>query len=146
MRLISPSVPIRRSGRAGGGQVGGALTAAARRNRGVAGLAFWLLVLGLFTPAAVLAPCSPRLQPALVLQCVVALHSAIGLSRVLSDRTTRVTALGFWLFTYIWLGLAPLAMLATNVYPWDYRTDGRIAFESCAIVEVGLLAYSLGSA
>lgn len=121
-------------------------TAAVRRPRGIAALAVWLLLLGLFTPATVLDSLSVRVQPALILQCVVVLHTALGLSRVLTDRSVRVVALGFWLFSYIWLGLAPLAMLATDTYPWAYRTDQRIAFESVAIIEVGLLAYSLGSA
>lgn len=126
--------------------MGGGQQAAIRRPRGVAALAVWMLLLGLFAPVAVLAPISVRVQPALILQCVVVAHTAIGLSRVLTDRSVRVVALGFWLFSYIWLGLAPLAMLATGTYPWAYRADQRIAVESCAIVEAGLLAYSLGSA
>ena len=126
--------------------MGGETTAAQRRPRGVAALVVWLLLLGVFAPVVVLAGTPARWDPALVLECVVTAHTAIGLSRVLTDRSVRVVALGFWLFSYIWLGLAPLAMLATGVYPWAYRTDGRIAFDSCAIIEVGLLAYSVGSA
>ena len=114
--------------------------------RGVAGLVVWLLLLDLLAPTVVLTGLTARVQAALVVQCVVVLHAGLGLARVLTDRQVRPVALGFWMFTYIWLGLAPLAMLATNTYPWPYRTDARIAVEASAILEVGLLAYSLGSA
>ena len=114
--------------------------------RGIAGLVVWLLLLDLIAPAVVLTGLTARVQAALLVQCIVVLHAGLGLARVLTDRQVRPVALGFWLFTYIWLGLAPLAMLATNTYPWPYRTDARIAVEASAILEVGLLAYSLGSA
>ncbi|QMU80456.1 hypothetical protein GXW83_21245 [Streptacidiphilus sp. PB12-B1b] len=112
----------------------------------MAGLAVWLLLLDALAPALVLAGTTAQIQAALLVQCVVVLHAGLGLARVLTDRTVRPVAFGFWLFTYIWLGLAPLAMLATDTYPWPYRTDARIAVESSAILEIGLLAYSLGSA
>jgi hypothetical protein len=114
--------------------------------RGIAALAVWLLLLDVLAPAAILTDTSVPVQAALFVQCVVVLHSGLGLARVLTDRTVRPVAFGFWLFTYIWLGLAPLAMLATDTYPWPYRTDARIAVEASAILEIGLLAYSLGSA
>jgi hypothetical protein len=117
-----------------------------RRPRGIAGLAVWLLLLDVLAPTLVLADATVQLQAALLVQCVVVLHSGLGLARVLTDRTVRPVAFGFWLFTYIWLGLAPLAMLATDTYPWPYRTNARIAVEASAILEIGLLAYSLGSA
>ncbi|MDI5964416.1 hypothetical protein [Streptantibioticus silvisoli] len=106
----------------------------------------WVLLLGLVGPALVLSSLTPRFQPALAVQAVVIAHTAIGLARVLTDRTVRVVALGFWLFSYIWLGLAPLAMLVSGSYPWEYRTTGHVAFVSCVIMEAGLLAYSAGSA
>ena len=126
--------------------VGGWATTHAPRPRGVAGLAVWLLLLDVLAPALVLAGTSVQVQAALLLQCVVVLHCGLCLARVLTDRQVRPVAFGFWIFTYIWLGLAPLAMLATDTYPWPYRTNARIAVESSAILEIGLLAYSLGSA
>ncbi|MFE5819642.1 hypothetical protein ACFQ6S_40320 [Streptomyces sp. NPDC056479] len=56
----------------------------------------------------------------------------------------RFVAFGFWLFAYVWLGLAPLAMLATDTYPLEYRTDEANAFSATVLIEVGLLAYSAG--
>ncbi len=116
------------------------------RSRSATALVVWLLLLGLGGPVLVLSSLAWRPQPALAVQAVVIAHTAIGLARVLTDRSVRLVALGFWLFGYIWLGLAPLAMLAGGAYPWQYRTDQHVAFLSCVIVETGLLAYSAGSA
>ncbi|MER6981939.1 hypothetical protein [Streptomyces carpinensis] len=91
---------------------------------------------------------SPGTHPVLTLaaQCVVVAHSGGALARVLTDTSVRLTALGFWLFTYVWLGLAPLAMLATDTYPEGYRTGAATAFTATALTELGLVAYSAGAA
>ncbi|MFJ8588903.1 hypothetical protein ACIRD2_30200 [Streptomyces sp. NPDC093595] len=74
------------------------------------------------------------------------LHTGGALTRVLTADSVRLVALGFWLFTYAWLGLAPLAMLATDTYPLGYRTGESTAFAAAALTEVGVTAYSVGAA
>ncbi|MFI9586628.1 hypothetical protein ACIHCQ_33450 [Streptomyces sp. NPDC052236] len=73
-------------------------------------------------------------------------HTGGALTRVLTDTSVRLVALGFWLFAYVWLGLAPFAMLATDTYPLAYRTGDETAFAAGALIELGLLAYSVGAA
>ncbi|KRV46676.1 hypothetical protein AQ490_12465 [Wenjunlia vitaminophila] len=114
--------------------------------RGVGAVACWGTVLVVLLPALVLHALDARFGAALALQCVVVAHSGAALARVLTDTTVRLVAFGFWLFSYVWLGLAPLAMLTTDSYPRGFLVDDRTAFTATAVVEAGLLAYSAGSA
>ncbi|GAU69260.1 hypothetical protein SSP35_11_00790 [Streptomyces sp. NBRC 110611] len=126
-------VPVRR---AGGGPPG----------RAVAALCCWVLFLVVLLPLLVLRSSDARFGAALVVQGVVVVHTGGALARVLTDARARVIAFGFWLFSYVWLGLAPLAMLATDAYPRGFAVDTRTAFLTTVLVETGLLAYSAGSA
>jgi hypothetical protein len=106
----------------------------------------WAFLFIGFLPALILQSIDTRFGAALAVQCVVVAHAGGGLTRVLTDTSVRLVACGFWLFSYVWLGLAPLAMLATDSYPLDYRTGGTTAFVAAALTELGLLAYSAGTA
>ncbi|WP_328381554.1 hypothetical protein OHS81_01100 [Streptomyces sp. NBC_00400] len=114
--------------------------------RGIAALCCWALLLVVLLPVLILQSLDARLGAALAVQCVVVLHTGGALARVLTDVRARVIAFGFWLFAYVWLGLAPLAMLATDAYPRGFMVDANTAFVTTAVVEAGLLAYSGGSA
>lgn len=114
--------------------------------RDVGALCCWTALLVLVLPVLVLYGQDVRPSAALALQCVVVAHAGAALARVLTDPRTRIVALGFWLFCYVWLGLAPLAMLATDTYPWGFAVDADTAFTATLVVETGLLAHSAGSA
>ncbi|MER6995602.1 hypothetical protein [Streptomyces sp. NPDC000410] len=114
--------------------------------RNVAAVCGWAVVLVGLLPGLLLQGLDVRLGPALAVQCVVVAHAGGALARVLTATTVRLVAFGFWLFTYVWLGLAPLAMLAIDVYPLKYRAGDGAAFIAAALIEIGLLAYSAGSA
>ncbi|MFB9461645.1 hypothetical protein [Streptomyces cinereospinus] len=114
--------------------------------RCVAAVCCWSLLLTVLLPVLVLLTPDARFGAALAVQCVVVAHAGTALTRVLTDTSVRLAAFGFWLFTYVWLGLAPLAMLATDTYPLDHRTDDSTAFAAAALTELGLLAYSGGAA
>ncbi|GAB1333958.1 hypothetical protein ACE1SV_05480 [Streptomyces sp. E-15] len=114
--------------------------------RCVAAVCGWSVVLTGLLPTLVLCAPGTRFGAPLALQCVVLAHTGGALARVLTDTRVRLAALGFWLFSYVWLGLAPLAMLATGVYPHEYRADDTTAFAATALTELGLLAYSAGAA
>ncbi|MFI8190794.1 hypothetical protein ACIF8T_18600 [Streptomyces sp. NPDC085946] len=105
----------------------------------------WTLVLVALLPALVLLDTGTRFGTALAVQCVVVLHTGGALVRVLTAPSVRLVAFGFWLFAYVWLGLAPLAMLATDTYPLDYRTGEPTAVAAVALTELGLLAHSAGA-
>ncbi|MES9525534.1 hypothetical protein [Streptomyces capoamus] len=115
------------------------------RVRSAAAVAVWAVALLVLLPGLVLQS-GAQPSPALAAQGVVVAHTAVALVRVLTATTVRLVALGFWLFAYIWLGLAPLAQLATDTYPWAYRTGPGTALAAVAVVELGLLAHSAGAA
>ncbi|MFD1831075.1 hypothetical protein ACFSJS_15525 [Streptomyces desertarenae] len=121
-------------------------TRGTRGTRDVTALCLWTVVLAVLLPALVLYGQEVRTGPAFAVQCVVVVHTGTALARVLTDTRLRVVALGFWLFCHVWLGLAPLAMLATDSYPWGFSVDSGTAFTATVVVEAGLLAYSAGSA
>ncbi|MER5428321.1 hypothetical protein [Streptomyces sp. NPDC002588] len=116
------------------------------RVRSVAAVSLWAVVLTVLLPGLILQSHGVHVSAALALQCVVVAHSGGALARVLTAARVRFVALGFWVFAYIWLGLAALAMLAVDTYPWPYRTDEFTALGAVAVVELGLLAYSAGTA
>lgn len=115
-------------------------------DRCVAAVCGWAVVLTGVLPMLILQAPGARFGTALALQSVVVAHTGGALTRVLTDTRVRLAALGFWLFSYVWLGLAPLAMLATGTYPHQYRADDATAFAATALAELGLLAYSGGAA
>ncbi|MFE9023223.1 hypothetical protein ACFYNL_32275 [Streptomyces sp. NPDC007808] len=112
----------------------------------MAAVCVWALLLVVLLPALILQSTDTRFGAALAVQCVVVAHAGGGLTKVLTDTSVRLVAFGFWLFAYVWLGLAPLAMLATDSYPLHYRTGETTALAATGLTELGLLAYSAGAA
>ncbi|MGW1952370.1 hypothetical protein ACWCPI_06340 [Streptomyces sp. NPDC001920] len=112
----------------------------------MAAVGVWALLLVVLLPALILQSTDTRFGAALAVQCVVVAHAGGGLTKVLTDTSVRLVAFGFWLFAYVWLGLAPLAMLATDSYPLQYRTGETTALAATGLTELGLLAYSAGVA
>ncbi|KUN99099.1 hypothetical protein [Streptomyces caeruleatus] len=111
----------------------------------MAAVCAWAAALVGLLPWLVLQTSDAHLSAALVVHCVVVAHTGGALTWVLTDTSVRLVAFGFWLFAYVWLGLAPLAMLATDTYPLEYRTDQAGAFTATVLIEVGLLAHSAGA-
>ncbi|WP_229911210.1 hypothetical protein [Streptomyces aurantiogriseus] len=116
------------------------------RVRSVAAVFLWAVVLTVLLPGLILQSLAAHVSLALALQCIVVAHTGGALARVLTAPTVRFVAFGFWVFSYIWLGLAPLAMLAADTYPWPYRTSEATALQAVLVVELGLVAYSVGTA
>jgi hypothetical protein len=102
-------------------------------------------VLAVLIPASLLLMATQRPTPALALHSVVALYAGVALALILTSNEIRIVSFGFWLFAYIWLGLAPVAMLSTDEYPWPLRVHASVSFRASLIVLVGLAAYSIGS-
>lgn len=115
------------------------------QQRCVAAVCAWAALLIGLLPGLVLQTTEGHVGAALFVQCVVVAHTGAALTWVLTGTSVRLVAFGFWLFSYVWLGLAPLAMLATDKYPLGYRTDEATAFSAAVLIEVGLLAYGAGA-
>ncbi|MGW1170083.1 hypothetical protein [Streptomyces sp. NPDC002550] len=116
------------------------------RVRSVPALCIWAVVLVVLLPGLVLRPHSGQVPTALFLQGVVVAHTGGALARVLTAPRVRLAGLGFWMFSYIWFGLAPVTMLSSDTYPSPYRTGAQTSFAAVAVVELGLLAHSAGTA
>ncbi|MEW2515863.1 hypothetical protein [Streptomyces sp. NPDC046870] len=112
----------------------------------MAAVSLWAVALLVLLPGLILQSDGAHPSVPLAAQGVVLGHTGVALVRVLTATTVRLTALGFWVFAYVWLGLAPLAQLATDTYPWAYRTGQATALTAVAVVELGLLAHSAGAA
>jgi len=90
---------------------------------------------------------SGRTQPvsaAYLIQWCVVIHSSVGLASVLSGNRLRPMMLGFWVFCYLWLGVAPLTQLALDEYPTDNRYPASTSFATSGLIELGLVAFTVG--
>ena len=72
--------------------------------------------------------------------CVVV--SGIGVAAALTTDRLHPMQLCFWVFSYIWLGVAPLAMLTLDTYPWPLRATPEVSLRASGIVLLGLIAYA----
>ncbi|MFI9251604.1 hypothetical protein [Streptomyces sp. NPDC053069] len=116
------------------------------RVRSLPAVCAWAVVLVVLLPVLFLRPQGGPVPMALVLQGVVVAHTGGALTRVLTAPRIRLVGLGFWMFSYIWFGLAPLTMLSSDTYPWPYRAGADTSLAAVALVELGLVAYSAGTA
>lgn len=57
----------------------------------------------------------------------------------------KLLSLTFWIFTYVWVGVAPLAQLTTGRFLWPGTYSEETQTHAAFIVLVGLIAYDLGS-
>lgn len=101
-----------------------------------------LLLCGVL-PVTLLWPSSEAFSTAFFVQSVVVVHSGAALALALTAPEIRIVRFGFWTFSYVWMGLAPLAMLVTGRFPWSLTIDSETALIASLIVEAGLIAYTI---
>lgn len=114
------------------------------RARPIGAWAAMVSVLGGIVPIAVLQSASAQPSAAWVVQTVVAVHAGVMLARTFVTTQIEVMQLAFWLFGYVWLGVAPLLQLVNDTYPWGLRVDASVAFTASLLIEVGFIAYTVG--
>src|ERR1019366_5952696 len=54
----------------------------------------------------------------LVLQWIIVIWSGLRLSGIAAQGTARPGLTAFWVFGYVWLGLAGLLQVASGLHPW----------------------------
>ncbi len=86
-----------------------------------------------------------QMGPALLIQAVVTALAGGMLARTIAMRRPALMQTVVYLFTYIWMGLAPLAQHATGVSPLPAVFPTSQAFSASLLTLVGLLAYIVGS-
>ncbi|HUP91375.1 MAG TPA: hypothetical protein VM074_03940 [Solimonas sp.] len=81
--------------------------------------------------------------PATVLTAVL-LYSIARLTWIAFRGRPHPMNLTFWVFVYIWCGLAPLVQTATGHWPRGYVHDANAEFTASLILALGLPCYDLG--
>ncbi len=79
-----------------------------------------------------------------LLQLFIVAYSGVRLGRLVLRGQPQWMALLFWVYVYIWLGLAPLAQVASRYNPLLVSQDPLIVQEAAGVVIAGLLAYDCG--
>lgn len=116
----------------------------ARRPLAVA-LALTVVLSGVL-PVLLLSRATAEFQLAWVVQLVCVAISGAGVALTLTTERLRPMQMCFWVFSYVWLGLAPLTMLTLDVYPWPLHATPDVSLRSSVIVLLGLMAYAVAVA
>lgn len=104
----------------------------------------WFIGLAAVLPLVLTSGRSQPVNASYLMQWCVVIHSSVGLAMVLSGARLRPMLLGFWVFCYLWLGVAPLAQLALDEYPTGNRYPASTSFAASGLIELGLVAFTLG--
>jgi hypothetical protein len=105
-----------------------------------------LLMLGAFLPLAVVLTSSSYSNLLnVVFSFALCSLSAFFLAKNIEQPSLRIYDFGFWVFTYVWMGFAPLVQFSLNSFP--STTPGlnlSYAIEAQIIVVLGVFGYLLG--
>jgi hypothetical protein len=125
---------------------------AARAPTGIPNLG-WVLATGTFLTLAVVLPVafagvrgSAFDDPALGMSMFVTVYSAAHLAALIREARDALIRLTFWLYVYLWLGLAASAQIVSNTFPIPFQSFGpELQAEAMAAAIVGMVAYDVGS-
>ncbi len=91
------------------------------------------------------APLTPDGSPIWIFAYALSVVVGLRYAWLLADGSRRLFELVVWLFTYVFLGLAPLVQLRTGRYPATTPDiDPGLHGAAMAVVAVGVLAFALG--
>jgi hypothetical protein len=80
-----------------------------------------------------------------VLQEIIIVYASVRLAAVVVAGSRHPMQLGFWLFVYVWLGLAGLLQEAAGTNPFLFLQSPADRTTGALIVLVGLIAYDAGN-
>jgi hypothetical protein len=97
-------------------------------------------------PVLLLAASTARFSASLALVPVglILAYSSARLATMAASSSLRIVAATFWIFIYIFLGVAPFLQIATQQFPWPGHYDDTLLVKSCFIVITGLIAFEFG--
>lgn len=104
------------------------------------------IVLGIVLPFWVLAPL-PSLFPwdlGRSLAALVTQYAALRLALLAARGEPRFTAITFFIFVYVWVGMAASAELAARHFPWIAVHRPDQATKATVLIVVAILSYELG--
>ena len=118
-----------------------------------AGPAVWFSVLAVTTagvvPAVLMAatPINGNQSPAWIAALALVVLAGVRFSWLVAQGTMRLFEIVFWLFTYVFLGLAPLSQMRSSTYPQTTpNVDTTLFPAAMAVVWVGIAAFLVGLA
>lgn len=100
---------------------------------------------GILPLVVALFPGPGRRDLAFALAIVIACYSGMRLALVLRGPGVRLLQAAFWLFTYVAMGIAPLAQLVLDQYPTPILGTRSTIATALVITLVGLLSYDVGA-
>ncbi|WP_129706794.1 O-antigen polymerase [Priestia megaterium] len=83
-------------------------------------------------------------SPNIALSFIVIIYAALRLTVFSCKGAKRIIDLAFWLFVYVFLGLASLTQLMTNHFPWVDSYSEYEIFQAYLVILTGLASYDLG--
>ncbi|CAN7327482.1 hypothetical protein [Knoellia sp. LjRoot47] len=86
-----------------------------------------------------------RRDLALALALALTCYSGTRLAMVLRGPGVRLLQAAFWLFTYVAMGVAPLAQLVLDQYPTPVLGTRSTVATACALTLAGIVAYDVGT-
>lgn len=79
-----------------------------------------------------------------VLAWAITAYAAIRLASLYVRGEPRIVELGFYLFVYLWMGLAPLAQVTADRFPLGQEFEERTQVAALVTVVLALVAYEVG--
>lgn len=108
----------------------------------------WTIAAAVFLTLGVVVPLHLRLavasEPAVLLTYGLVLVSAFRMGAVLGAGSQRFIELTFWLYVYVFAGLAPLAQMTLDEYFWPGVYGATAKFTAALITVVGVAAWQVG--
>lgn len=107
------------------------------------GLTAFILLLGLPLLLVVFASTAHLSLPLIPIALII-IYSSAHLAHISSSASQNIVTTTFWVFSYLFLGLAPFLQLVTNTFPWSGTYDTATTANSALLILAGLLAFDFG--
>lgn len=111
----------------------------------------WLLGFFVFVVFAALIPLAlgfqvsePQINVASCLAYLSVVYSAVHLTVLVIKGYQKLISLTFWMFCYIWMGLAPLLQTISNHFPWPGNYSTTTLAYAMFVTILGYIAYDVG--
>jgi len=110
-------------------------------------IALWsFAVLGVFGPVAIIQITGPAPNLSWLGPLAISIICAARLSWILGVGERRLFECMIWIFTYAFMGLAPMTQIRERIWPiTTYRMDSTLVWGGTVIVTVGVVAFLLGT-
>ncbi len=85
-----------------------------------------------------------RLNTEALLGWVIIAYSSLRLTFLAVDGRKQLLSLTFWVFVYVWFGMAAMLQMLVHWFPWQGSYSVETVGKAFIIIFLGLLAYDLG--